>query len=336
MSQHGNFEWFGRMYLQHGHQVGFVAASDNHLSQPGYSAPKNASLAQRGGLGAIMAPEKTTDAIFDAMRSLKAYATTGDRIILDVDVNGTGMGERAQFATGRTIRGRVIGTAPVDNIAIIRNGETVWEQDYLTDAEERLETEERVLLSFASDATPFHPRDNPRGWRHWRGTLTVENGTLEGFRGMDFHNQLLQSVTADEDDPNVLRFSTLTRGDTSSIELELSGVKRTTSVRIELEAARETGGGPPVYRRHQEMPAASTSLNFRDMTDGRVEQTVDGGDYQDTVVLRKIITDGPREVSFEVEDEGDRQGDYYFVRVRQANDAMAWSSPIWVGGYRKR
>ena len=36
MSQHGNFEWFGRMYLQHGHRVGFIAASDNHLSQPGF------------------------------------------------------------------------------------------------------------------------------------------------------------------------------------------------------------------------------------------------------------------------------------------------------------
>ena len=43
MSQHGNFEWFGRMYLDQGHQVGFTAASDNHLSQPGYSAPLGGS-----------------------------------------------------------------------------------------------------------------------------------------------------------------------------------------------------------------------------------------------------------------------------------------------------
>ena len=52
MSQHGTFEWFGRMYLNHGHQVGFTAASDNHLSQPGYTAPLGGSLSQRGGLGA--------------------------------------------------------------------------------------------------------------------------------------------------------------------------------------------------------------------------------------------------------------------------------------------
>jgi hypothetical protein len=42
------------------------------------------------------------------------------------------------------------------------------------------------------------------------------------------------------------------------------------------------------------------------------------------------------DVSFEIEDEGSVQGDYYFVRVKQVDDAMAWSSPIWVGGFEPR
>ena len=62
MSMHGTFEWFVRQYLSHGHQVGLVAASDDHLSHPGYSAPNRNSLAQRGGLGAVLAPEKSRDA----------------------------------------------------------------------------------------------------------------------------------------------------------------------------------------------------------------------------------------------------------------------------------
>ena len=33
MSQHGSFEWFGRKYLDHGHRVGFTAASDGHLNR---------------------------------------------------------------------------------------------------------------------------------------------------------------------------------------------------------------------------------------------------------------------------------------------------------------
>ena len=42
------------------------------------------------------------------------------------------------------------------------------------------------------------------------------------------------------------------------------------------------------------------------------------------------------DVDVQVDDKDARQGDYYYVRVRQANDAMAWSSPIWVGGYPSR
>lgn len=337
MSQHGNFEWFGRMYLKHGHQVGFIAASDNHLSQPGYSAPKNSSLAQRGGLGAILAREKTTDAIFDGMKALKAYATTGDRIILDVNVNGTGMGQRAAFAEDRSLQGRVIGTAPIEHIAVIKNDEVLWQQDYLTATEPTAGNGEAAfLLSFGSESAPYHPGDNPRGWRHWRGTLKVDNADISAFQGMDFHNSFYQSITSDPEDPNLLQFATLTRGDTSSIELRLSGLKRTSTLRINLEESRETGGAPPVYRKPQTSPASELVFEFRNLKSGRLEQRLQTDVYSDTVVLRQKIENGPTDVSFEMNDRSGRQGDYYFVRVRQANDAMAWSSPIWVGGFPKR
>lgn len=31
-----------------------------------------------------------------------------------------------------------------------------------------------------------------------------------------------------------------------------------------------------------------------------------------------------------------RRGDYYFVRLRQIDGGMAWSSPVWIGGFSKR
>ncbi len=336
MSQHGNFEWFGRMYLSHGHQVGFIAASDNHISQPGYSAPRNSSLAQRGGLGAILAREKTTDAIFDGMKALKAYATTGDRIILDVTVNGTGMGQRGAFKEEREIRGRVIGTAPIESLTLFRNDEVLWEADYLTDTEPDTGDSGVFLLSFGSDAAPYNPGDNPRGWRHWRGTIEIENATLDAFEGMDFHNAFHQTLTPDPDRPNRFDFATLTRGDTSSIRLHLSGIRRTAAVTVDLEETRESGGAPPIYRAPQTVPAAALTLALRDLERGRLERTLPVDAYTDTVALRRRIDAGERDLSFEVADRSDRQGDYYFLRVRQANDAMAWSSPIWIGGFPKQ
>ena len=335
MSQHGNFEWFGRMYLQHGHQVGFVAASDNHLSQPGYSAPLGGSLSQRGGLGAIMAPSRTRDAIFDSMKDLKAYATTGDRMILDFSVNGTGMGQRGAFANKRTVKGNVIGTAPIDNITIIKNDEIIWQKSYLDQVEGRLRKTDTFLLSFASASNPFHAHDNPRGWRAWEGTLKIENAQLDSIEPVDasFPSQTVQ-VSAD--DANRVVFSTKTRGDTSSYLIHLSNVQRSTRLKFDLVEALETGGAPPVYRPPQRVPADSFTLNLRDLQQGRVEHSQAIDDYVDRTTLRRVITDGPREVAFEVSDTGVKQGDYYFVRVVQANDAIAWSSPVWIGGHNKR
>ena len=62
-----------------------------------------------------------------------------------------------------------------------------------------------------------------------------------------------------------------------------------------------------------------------------------GTDENDGLTLRQVIRDGPRDVEFTYTDEREPQeGDDYYVRVRQVNDAMAWSSPIWIGGYSSR
>jgi hypothetical protein len=336
MSQHGNFEWFGQRYLDHGHEVGFTAASDNHLAQPGYTAPKNTSLAQRGGLGAVLTSAKTTDGLFDAMKQRHTYATTGERMILDVRVNDTTMGQRGEFATARNIHGRVIGTAPIDQITVVRNGEEIWQQDYLTLAANKIDASETLLLSFASASDPYHAGDNPRGWRHWRGTLEVDGANLISAEGQDFHNTSVQSLRIDESNGNLVHFTTLTRGDSSSILLKLERARRSTSVAVNLEAARETGGAPPLYRKPQEMPAADVTLSLRDLEDGQTRQALPITGYQDSITLRRIITDGPMDVSFELEDTSERQGDHYFIRVRQADDSLAWSSPIWIGGYPSR
>jgi len=333
MSQHGNFEWFGRMYLQHGHQVGFTAASDNHLSQPGYSAPIGGSLSQRGGLGAVLAPSSGSDAIFDAMKQLKAYATTGARIILDFDVNGTGMGQRGAFSDTRQVRASVIGTAPIDSVSLIKNDQVIWQQAYADDASEG--RDQTLLLSFSSASHPHHSHDNPRGWRSWEGTLEVENGTLTRIEPVDA-SMPTQSAAPSSQSPNRVTFATKSRGDASSFLLHISGAQRTTRLNIDLIETPETGGAPPVYRPHTRVPATSFAFTLRDMDNGQITHTQHVDDYEDRVVLRKVITDGPRQVDIEFTDTGHKHGDYYYLRVVQTNDAMAWSSPVWIGGHNKR
>jgi hypothetical protein len=335
MSMHGTFEWFGRMYLNHGHQVGFIAASDDHIGRPGYAAPKTTSLAQRGGLGAVFAQERTSDAIFDAMRDLRTYATTGDRMILDVTVNDVGMGQRAPYSEERLLRGRVIGTNPIDSITVVKNDEEVWHQSYRSEGPVTGDVD--LSLSFFSDSYPYHPLDNPRGWRHWRGTLTVEGATLTSAHLVDRANLQTQHIVRNPDAPNQISFSTLTRGDFSSIDFSLEGASPATRVILNLEAANETGSGPPQMRPHRMIDGQRVTLPLAELSQGQLRRDVEFDGYDDHILLRAVHHNGPMELEFEFTDDSDvRHGDYYFVRVRQADEAMAWSSPIWVGGYPTR
>ena len=66
-----------------GLELGVVAATDNHSSQPGQP---------QGGVAAVRAPALTREAIFDALAGKHTYATTGQRIYLDLTIAGVPMG----------------------------------------------------------------------------------------------------------------------------------------------------------------------------------------------------------------------------------------------------
>ena len=330
MSMHGSFQWFMQSYLSHGHEVGVVAASDDHLSRPGYSAPNRDSLAQRGGLGAVLAPERSRDAIFDGMKAKRTYATTGDRIILKMDVNGTTMGQRGSYSETRIISGRAIGTGPIKSVQLYKNDEEIWQQEYLL--EDSLGSEQELLLSFTSDPTPHFNGDAPRGWRHWRGEMTVTGAELKTATAMDFVNPTTQAIASAG---NTVRFSTHTRGDTSSIRLSLSDVQADATITLNLEETTESGSAPPFYRVHATIPATRVEISLSDIVDGRLTRNIPQADYpDDNITIRRVINGGTRDVNFALTDtDNPDQGDYYYFKVEQANDAVAWSSPVWVGGF---
>ncbi len=335
MSQHGTFEWFGRMYLNHGHRVGFIAASDNHLAQPGYTSPKLGALSQRGGLAAVRAANGSRDTLFDAMKSLSAYAVTGDRIILDVTVNNGGMGQQIKFAKDRIIQGRVVGTTPIDSIVLMKNDREIWRKDYLTRTAGPMRSRETFQVSFESESFPMHPNDNPRGTRGWRGTLEVIGAQLVDFSGTDFVDAETNLLEQDTGRAGLIRFRTGSRGDASSIRMTLADIGPDARILFHLDEARETGS-PTRYRSHKLLPAATAELRFDDLEKGMTRTQIPVDVYNDTITLRRIREHGPDEVSFYVKDTGEIQGDYYYVRVRQTNEALAWSSPIWVGGFPSR
>jgi len=329
-SMHGTFEWFGNLYLKNGFEVGFVAASDDHRARPGYAhGGRQAPLAQPGGLAAVFAAEKTTSAIFDALRSLRSYATSGPRILLHATLNGHPMGTRQPDAATREIRARVAGTAPIDHVDMVKNGEVVWSRHYLAAP---LEPRSWVQIGFESSSDVLGERDNPRPYRVWQGTIEVEGARVASVRTSGLDNVYLESAAIDPADPSRVRFHVETRGRRDVLLLELEGAGRGTALVVRLDPSREYGFAPVLVRRPAEIPGGEVRMPLADLESGRLERELQVDAHTDRIRLQVIDPEAPldQEVAF-TDMEPPQPGDYYYVRVTQLDGGRAWSSPFWVG-----
>jgi hypothetical protein len=84
-SDWGTFEWLVQDALEQGYRVGILANSDGHKGRHGASHPGASLFGAYGGLSCLLAPELTRAGLFDALRRRHHYATTGCRMVLDVN-----------------------------------------------------------------------------------------------------------------------------------------------------------------------------------------------------------------------------------------------------------
>jgi hypothetical protein len=329
-SQHGYFEWFGQQYLAEGHHTGFIAASDDHLGHPGYTSVRPTGFVYQGGLAAVRAPERTFDSIFNAMKARQTYATTVDRIILDFKVNDVDMGGVVAARDSNLIQGQVMGTAPIDTISIIKNDREIWTRDYRkSNAVTEPETEVELAFHSQSHSKGFQI-DNPRGGRMWYGHAIVEGAELVGIRP-GYQNALLPPTRQDSKNKQKVEFALRTRGETRRLGLVLKGADKDTSIAVHLNEGREVPTAPARTRAPVLIPAEDFDIAFADLDGGQFVKLFKVDEYTDHVTFKLLHADAPLDQSFQFEDkEPAAAGDYYFVRVEQANSGIAWSSPVWL------
>ncbi len=118
---------WGRDALAKGWILGFCGGSDDHAGRPGNTNWLRRSTAWPGGLTAVWARELSRQAIWQAMWHRRCYATTGARIFLEFSVNGQPMGSVIQGGEETVVglKVRVCGTAPLEKVEILRNGEVI-------------------------------------------------------------------------------------------------------------------------------------------------------------------------------------------------------------------
>ncbi len=331
-SMHGSFEWFGNMYLKNGFEVGFIAASDTHQSKPGYNHGMffASRLGQVSGLAAVIAPEKTGDAIFDALRRLSAYATSGQRIILDARLNGAATGTRQPFTTERAITCRAMGTSPIDRIEVVKNGSVIYGQNYLSAP---LASRAWVQVSFESSSEVFEGQQgNPRPYRQWVGTLDITGASVRSIQTPGFDNRYFEFARIDSEVTNRIHFHVETRGRGDTMLLELEGASAGTVLRFQLEPRKELKFSGPLVRPPRDLPGADGRLRLAELQAGRAAHEFQVDDHIDAIRIQAIDPTRPMDREFEFTDlEAPEAGDYYYVRVTQLDGGRAWSSPFWVG-----
>lgn len=112
--------------LARGYRLGLIGSGDTHDGHPGIGSP-----GARAGLAGIYATSLTREAIFQALRARRVYATTGCRAILRFHLGDTPMGGVVRLVDSNARREfaiTVLGDAPIHSLAIVKNNHEVGTQ----------------------------------------------------------------------------------------------------------------------------------------------------------------------------------------------------------------
>ena len=296
----GTFEWVYARAFAKGFKVGFVCNSDGHKSRPGASYPGASTFGTLGGLTCVLAGEKTRDSFWEALRSRRCYGTTGQRIYVEAAADGHPMGADVAVAGPFTVEGRVHGTAPLFGVDLFQ-GERV------------LETQVPDMLR-AGGGEPWlvvrcgGSRVYGRGRRvDWKGRLALEGNRLREVRMHGLFNPL-QGIQ--EQDAQGLDFDFITTGHSVNFCVRLEAPAR----------GRLTFASGPV---NFELDLAELGRTPRRFYERPIDQFLE--------VFACPIEGLPQSLAFRFTAPAPAKPDTpYFVRVRQLDEAKAWTSPFYV------
>jgi len=124
-----------RHALSLGHRFGLIGSTDNHMGRGGWMGNDKmidwlvesygGEPARGGGLACLYSEDLTREKLWEALVQRRTYATTGGKIVLDFSIGETFMGGEAEMDARPLLKIRVIGTAALSKIEIIRSGDVI-------------------------------------------------------------------------------------------------------------------------------------------------------------------------------------------------------------------
>ncbi|TVQ38168.1 MAG: DUF3604 domain-containing protein [Spirochaetaceae bacterium] len=300
--------------LKRGLRFGFVASTDDHFGYPG---------AYGEGVAAAWATDLSRAAIFDAIRNRRTYAVTGDRIRLEFVLNREPMGSELPATAVRLAEIAVEGEDSVHMIELIKNGAVIRRHFPEDGAADRGRPFSEAKCRIQYGWGPWAALDLARTCS-WDMAVRVENGRFlkaeRCFQSGPYEEDLRDRLTWVSD--RELRLVSFTsRADaylqdpTKSVVLTIAGDAATRLV-------------VSMTRPH----ALERRLSLAELVEDNDLSFTSVFTSESLMIHRLVFPDEYRaHVQWEDQATGQPNADWYYVRVRQHNGHLAWSSPIWVG-----
>jgi hypothetical protein len=302
-SDWGRFEWLLEDALQHGYKVGFVANSDGHKGRPGASHPGASTFGAYGGLTCVLAESLTRDAVFEAIRQRRCYATTAaQRIHVELAVNGLPMGAEGRADGTVRIVGRVVGTGPLERVDVFRGLEII----HSLSPYDRTSVEGSNRYRIAWAGSRVRGRDR---LTRWDGSLELSAGRIVDAAPFAMENPEKGIV---ERTGSRVTWISNTTGDDDGVDLVLDA--------------------PADAALRFRTPVMNLDVPLGDLAAGTT-RTFPAGGVDLRVFMRRLPMHGfTPELGIDVSDATPPRGacHAYWIRATQEDGAQAWTSPVYL------
>ncbi len=323
VSTHGTFEWFLRESIERGYRMGFVGGNDCHTGRPGDDRPGHQQRRYaKGGLTGIYASELSLEAVLDAIKRRRCYATTGTRIRADSRVGDRVMGEEFSTDKNPEIEIEASGTSPIERIDVYRGLDLIHSEQVFP---QRSAKWLRVMWTGASRMSSY-------SGIVWDGVIRLDGTGFGDVKELRFDSP--RSTWRQVDD-NTIEFHSWTCGYTSGLEIELekpAEAEITVAFESSLIIGEKFGMHGEVGPRRMALSEAdSGSMKFRFNELGEEPISIEMGHVDRRVLVERCPEPGRLDASISVTDESPNPGyNPYWARITQVDQEVAWLSPIFV------
>lgn len=300
--------------LKKGYKMGFIASGDSHYRIPGVWG---------NGLMGVYAKKLTRKSLWEAFKSRRTYAVTGDRIKVEFESDNSFMGEEIKSSSPK-FKVNAIGSGIIDRIDLVKNNEIL---DCFINTKKSKGKKYKLRISFGwGPENYFNKLKN-----NWVGEIKITDGEILNVEKAftfweqkvkrvndstylwDLHSKARQCkqqlIFTFETDTNCL-IEIDCNGKSIKIPL-IEGLQKSKIVSYKNEIEKEIKKQFFLNPKEVKNP----DVFYHNAYKMKIHQIVPYNICESKVVFHDSNISGEN---------------YYYVRIYQKNGQMAWSSPIWV------